>query len=528
MTKANRSFPCGNFYVTTPIYYVNDKPHIGHAYTSIVTDVFARFLALDGNNVKFTTGTDEHGQKILCSAEKNNISPKEFVDRNSNFFLSLMEALNINYSDFIRTTESRHKRAVQYLWQELEKKGFIYLGKYSGWYAERDEAFYAESEISEGKASTGAPVVWMEEESYFFKLSAFTEKLLDFYKENPEFIQPKGKFNEVVSFVKTGLKDLSVSRSNVTWGIPVPGNEKHTIYVWLDALTNYLSSTGYPDINGTQYKDFWQRANKSGKILHFIGKDILRFHAVYWPAFLMAAELPLPTQIMAHGWWTNNGEKISKSLGNIIDPLALIGQYDLDSLRYFLLKEMPFGNDGNFCEESFKKRVNAELANNIGNLVQRTLILIVNNCENSALKEAKLDELPAYAYEIFQKYKENIYQFKFQEALENIQEIGRKANEYIDLKAPWKLAKTNKTNNKGNKEDLAETNSTLNSILFNLAESIRVIGIMLQPFVPQAAAKILDALNIPSEARSFLYTKGNNEIALKLIKAPLPIFKKYL
>ncbi|MFQ5959591.1 MAG: class I tRNA ligase family protein, partial [Alphaproteobacteria bacterium] len=355
------------FYVTTPIYYVNDSPHIGHAYTSLACDALARFMRLDGREVKFLTGTDEHGQKVEKAATAAAESPQAFVDRMSRQFSDLSTPMAFTNDDFIRTTEARHVASVQQLWRELVKRDEIYLDKYAGWYSVRDEAFYAESELVDGKAPTGAPVEWVEEPSYFFRLSAWQERLLAFYDANPGFVGPETRRNEVVSFVKGGLTDLSVSRTSFRWGVPVPDDPDHVMYVWIDALTNYITAVGYPDTAHAEYRRFWPAD------LHMVGKDILRFHAVYWPAFLMAAELDPPRRVFAHGWWTNEGQKISKSLGNIIDPLALVARYGLDQVRYFLLREVPFGNDGDFSHRAMVSRMNDDLANDFGNLVQRVL-----------------------------------------------------------------------------------------------------------------------------------------------------------
>ena len=356
-------------YLTTPIYYVNDKPHIGHGYTSIATDVMARFKRLEGVKVKFLTGTDEHGQKIQQSAQKAGMTPKAFTDQVSQTFRDMSHKLNLSNDDFIRTTEDRHYKAVHHLWDDLMEKGYIYLDSYSGWYAIRDEAFYQETELVDGKAPTGAEVEWVSEPSYFFKLSSFQERLLEYYKNNPDFIMPASRKNEVVKFVEGGLKDLSVSRTSFSWGIPVTKDPSHVMYVWFDALTNYLSALGYPN-NQENLQTLWPTCT------HVVGKDILRFHTVYWPAFLMAADLPLPKRIVAHGWWTNEGQKISKSLGNTIDPLQLVQDYGLDTVRYFLLREMSFGQDGDFSKSALISRNNSDLANAYGNLVQRIFSFI--------------------------------------------------------------------------------------------------------------------------------------------------------
>jgi len=368
-----------NFYITTPIYYPSAKPHMGHAYSSIVADFFARLKRIQGHKVFFLTGTDEHGQKIQRAAEKSNKDPLKFCDEISKTFRNLSSLLNLSNDDFIRTTEKRHASAVTNLWNILEKKEEIYLSKYSGWYSVSDEAFYNEDEIEDldGKKiskSSGSPVEWVEEESYFFKLSKWQEPLLKFYSENPKFILPESRKNEVISFVKSGLRDLSVSRKSFSWGIKVPSNKDHVIYVWLDALTNYISALNYPDTNDNKYKNYWPAD------LHMIGKDILRFHAVYWPAFLLAADLPPPKRVYGHGWILSGDEKMSKSKGNILDPLEIVDKYGLDSLRFYLLKEVSFGNDGSITQEKLESCINSDLANNYGNLCQRVISFAEKNC----------------------------------------------------------------------------------------------------------------------------------------------------
>ncbi|MBN8828023.1 MAG: methionine--tRNA ligase [Sphingobacteriia bacterium] len=471
------------FYITTPIYYVNDVPHIGHAYTSIAADVMARYHRLNDEKVYFLTGTDEHGQKVASSSQKNNMTPQEFTDFYSGKFREMSGKLNLSNDDFIRTTESRHKKAAQAFWNKLKDNGHIYLGSYAGWYAIRDEAFYQESELVDGKAPTGAPVEWVEEPSYFFSLSKFQDKLLKFYEENPNFIWPKSRRNEVISFVKSGLKDLSVSRTSFSWGVPVPNDEKHVMYVWLDALTNYISALGYPDESSDLYKNFWDKA------VHLVGKDILRFHAVYWPAFLMAADLPLPKQIIAHGWWTNEGQKISKSLGNVINPYDLVNFFGLDQTRYFLLREVPFGNDGNYAKLNAIRRINSELSNNIGNLSQRTLSFLNKNCGGIIPNKRDEDNLSNEVKKLVEEYHKNFLNHEFSEALETIINIGNLANAYIDEKAPWKLKKEN--------PELMEHS------LYHLIFSIKVIGILLIPFMPSLATNMLDLLSIPENERNF-------------------------
>ena len=470
------------YYITTPIYYVNDKPHLGHAYTSVACDAIARFMRLDGLDVKFLTGTDEHGQKVEKSAEKAGIPPQAFVDEVSEHFRDMAKILNLTNDDFIRTTEPRHIKAAQEMWKKLEAAGDIYLGGYAGWYATRDEAFYQESELVDGKAPTGADVEWVEEPSYFFKLSKYQQPLLDFYAANPDFILPESRRNEVISFVKGGLKDLSISRTTFKWGVPVPGDDKHIMYVWLDALTNYWTAAD----------GFWP-AN-----LHMVGKDILRFHAVYWPAFLMSAKLDLPKRVFAHGWWTIEGEKMSKSLGNVVAPDHLVEKYGLDQTRYFLLREVPFGSDGNFSRQNMFERINADLANNIGNLAQRTLSMIAKNAgeqvptpqvEMLPQDVALMEMVRLTAVDGAAAARDQMQRCKFGEVIGAILSMASTANEYIDREAPWGLKKTDP--------------ARMHTVLYYLAESIRCIAIMLQPFTPDAANKLLDQLAIPENQRLF-------------------------
>ncbi|MBU6140353.1 MAG: methionine--tRNA ligase [Proteobacteria bacterium] len=478
------------FYITSPIYYVNDVPHIGHAYTSVACDVVARFKRLEGFDVHFLTGTDEHGQKVEKSAKAREKNPQEFCDEVSQKFRELAQTLNLSNDDFIRTTEERHKKCAQKFWEILEKNGWIYQSTYEGWYAVRDEAFYNEDELINGKAPTGAEVEWHKEESYFFKLSAFQEKLLTLYEAAPDFIRPQSRFNEVVSFVKGGLKDLSISRTSFSWGIPIP-KTSHVMYVWLDALTNYLSALGFPDENAKLYKNFWVDAAESP--VHMVGKDIVRFHAVYWPAFLMAANLNIPHSVFAHGWWTNEGEKISKSVGNVIDPhkelewLKSFGCSDetaLDYLRYFLLREVPFGNDGDYSRQNFLLRINAELANNIGNLAQRSLSMIYKNSGGEIL--AKVPHSNKHLEEYFSAMKN----FSFERAIGSITEFASEVNKNFNDAAPWNLKKEGKI-------------SEMNEALYVAAESIRVIAILLTPFMPKSASQILDLLNVDESKRNF-------------------------
>lgn len=501
------------YYITTPIYYVNDVPHIGSAYTTLACDIIARFMRLDGKKVKFLTGTDEHGQKVEKSAEKSGMQPKEFVDQVSQRFRDLCDVMNFSNDDFIRTTEPRHIKAAQFFWNKLVENGAIYLGSYDGWYSVRDEAFYSESELTEDKlAPTGAPVEWVSEPSYFFALSKWQEPLLKFYEENPNFILPESRRNEVISFVKSGLHDLSISRTTFKWGIPVPGDENHIMYVWLDALTNYISALGYPE-NTEDYKTFWPAD------VHVVGKDITRFHAVYWPAFLMAAGITPPKTIMAHGWWTNDGQKISKSLGNTIDPVALVKDFGLDQVRYFLMREMIFGNDGNFSHEQFIGRINTDLANKIGNLVQRTLAFVYKECGtipnvgDEFIDIAYNEEILLYASDIVSTMRNALTTFDISSSLDTIIKLVEMANIYIDKAAPWTLKKTDVTKMK--------------EVCYILLEAIRYIGITLQPFVPDSASRILDQLCIPANERSFEYLSKKHAIKQgAILVQPTAIFPR--
>jgi len=476
-----------NYYITTPIYYPSAKPHMGHAYSSIIADFFARFKRIDGFNVHFLTGTDEHGLKIQRAAESKNIAPLEFCDQISQTFRDLSITLNLSNTDFIRTTEDRHKKTVQYLWSELEKNNDIYLSKYSGWYSVSDEAYYTEDEIIDKDQkkvaeASGSPVEWIEEESYFFRLSKWQDKLLDYYQKNPDFISPKSRKNEVVNFVKGGLKDLSISRKAFSWGIKVPDNSEHVIYVWLDALTNYISALNYPDTNDILFKKFWPAS------VHLIGKDILRFHAIYWPAFLMAAKIPLPNKVYSHGWILSGDEKMSKSKGNILDPIEIINTYGLDPLRYYLIKEVSFGNDGNISQGKLEDCINSDLANNYGNLCQRVTAFAEKNCFS------KVPEIKNFNEDDF------IMLNKFTKNLENIrQEIDKQninfyinfivnalfeANKYFNDQEPWK---------KKNDKD------RLNTIVYTSLEMIRKISIMLYPIIPDSIDKALKIFNLNSK-----------------------------
>lgn len=476
------------FYITTPIYYVNGAPHLGHAYTSTAADVLARWHRLDGKDVFFLTGTDEHGQKVESAARAAGIEPQAFTDHVSADFQDMAKVMNISNDDFIRTTEPRHKLACQAIWKKLQENGFIYLGAYEGWYAVRDEAFYDESETalkpdgSRYAIASGAAVEWVVEPSYFFKLSAFQDRLLEFYEANPGFIAPNAKRNEILSFVRGGLNDLSISRTSFSWGIPVPGDEKHVMYVWLDALVNYLTAAGYPDEAAPRW-GYWPAS------LHLVGKEIIRFHAVYWPAFLMGAGLELPKKVFSHGWWTVEGEKMSKSLGNFIDVRPLVEEFGLDQVRYFILREVPFGNDGDFSRRSLIGRINSDLANGIGNLAQRTLSFIGKNAGAAVPPKGVLQEpdeaLLAQAQALPEKVRAAIEKIAFHEALDEIWRLVRAADGYIDAQAPWSLRKTD--------------TDRMNSVLYTLCVTLRSLGVVLQPFMPETMSKLLDYLALGEE-----------------------------
>jgi methionyl-tRNA synthetase len=501
--------PC---FITTPIYYVNDRPHIGHAYTSLAADVLARWRRLQGREVFLLTGTDEHGQKVEKAAKDAGMDPQAFCDRVSQHFRDLVGVMGLSTDDFIRTTEDRHKQACAALWDKLVAKGEIYLGHYEGWYAVRDEAFYGPDELTERDgvkyAPSGAPVEWVREPSYFFRLSAWQDRLLAFYDAHPDFILPVSRRNEVIAFVKSGLGDLSISRTSFTWGVKVPRDDAHVMYVWLDALTNYITAAGYP-ADPAAFSKWWPAD------IHFVGKDIVRFHAIYWPAFLMAADLAPPHRVFAHGWWTNEGQKISKSLGNVIDPVGLVEEFGLDPIRYFLLREVPFGQDGDFSRAALIGRNNGELANALGNLANRTLSLIQKNCGASlpppaarTEAEAKLgplvDALPG-------QVAAHLDRQEFHLALEGVMAAAREANGYITEQAPWALKKTDPARGE--------------AVLRQLHDALRVFATVLQPFMPTTMAKLLDQLGVPENAQ------GLGDLATPLpaglvLPPPAPLFAK--
>jgi methionyl-tRNA synthetase len=480
-----------SFYVTTPIYYVNDVPHIGHAYTTIAADVIARFNRLQGNNVFFLTGSDEHGQKIERTAESNGEKPIELADRVVKRFQNLSEALNITNDDFIRTTEKRHKSAVEEIFRRIEESGDIYLSEYEGWYDVRNEAFITETQYEEimSLPEEKRPTIEkVKEESYFFRLSKYQDPLLEYYKEHPEFVQPNYRLNEVTRFVEGGLKDLSVSRTTFTWGIPVPDNSKHVIYVWFDALTNYLTGVGFPS-DERMFNENWPAD------VHLVGKDILRFHAVYWPAFLMSAGLPLPKKVFAHGWWTVEGEKMSKSVGNVVDPYQVVEEFGADVFRYFLLREIPFGQDGDFSKGAIVARVNGELANGLGNLVSRTLGMIEKYFDAVVPEPGGLkmedESVRDKALSTIELVENEMNEIAFHKALVSLWDFIGDVNKYVDESAPWTLAKE-------------KNEERLGTVLWTIVQAIGAVTILIYPFMPESAEKIWERLGCPQPINSKL------------------------
>jgi methionyl-tRNA synthetase len=504
------------FYITTPIFYVNGAPHIGHAYTTVAADVLARWKRLQGHDVFFLTGTDEHGQKVEKAAAEAGLDPQTFTDRVAADFRDMAQRMGASNDDFIRTTEPRHKRACSVLWQRLVDRGEIYLGEYQGWYAVRDEAFYTESELIPGPGGTrlapsGAPVEWVREPSYFFRLSAWQDRLLAFYEANPGFIAPPSRRNELLSFVRGGLTDLSVSRASFRWGIPVPGDPDHVMYVWLDALANYITAAGFPDEEAPRWS-YWPAD------LHLVGKEIARFHALYWPAFLMAAGIAPPKRVFAHGWWTVEGEKMSKSLGNVIDPRDLVARYGLDPVRYFLLREVPFGNDGDFSRRALVTRMNVELANDLGNLAQRSLSLLARNCAATlpAVPQSPTAEdiaLLSAAAALPKTLGGILDRLAFSEALEEIWKVVRAANVYVDHQAPWALRRTDPPR--------------MAAVLRVIADVLRAVATVLQPFMPGSMARMLDQLGVPETARD-LASLGGSLPAGTPLPAPQAVFPRFV
>ena len=502
------------FYITTAISYPNGKPHIGHAYELLATDALARFQRLDGREVLFVTGTDEHGQKMLQTARKEDIAVQALADRNAEEFRRMGTALNASNDDFIRTTEARHYKAVHAIWQKMMDRGDIYKDSYSGWYSVRDEAYYQESE-TELRGDTrygpqGTPVEWVEEESYFFKLSAYGDRLLAHYEANPDFIGPDERRNEVVSFVKSGLRDLSVSRTTFDWGIPVPGDPRHVMYVWVDALTNYITAAGYPDTDNPLWK-FWPAT-------HIIGKDIIRFHAVYWPAFLMSAGVALPERVYAHGFLLNKGEKMSKSVGNVVDPFALVEHFGCDQTRHFFLREVSFGQDGSYSEEAIANRINADLADNIGNLAQRSLSMVAKNCDGKIPTPGPLTPEDQAILDLAARTIETCRaEMKYQQihkSMAAVFALSSEANGYFAAQAPWALAKT----------DLER----MATVLYVTVDVVRQIAILLSPYVPASADKLLDQLDIPADKRGFdSLGEAGRIVSGTPVEKPVPVFPKY-
>jgi methionyl-tRNA synthetase len=500
------------FYITTAISYPNGRPHIGHAYEAVAADALARWHRLAGDDVFFMTGTDEHGLKMAQTARDRGLAPRALADEMSSGFKEMDDLLDISYDRFIRTTEPAHHNASQALWAAMAANGDLYQDRYEGWYSVRDEAFYDEKELVDGVGGVrlspqGTPVEWTREESWFFRLSAYQDRLLDHYERHPDFIRPESRRNEVLSFVRGGLSDLSISRTSFDWGVPVPGADGHVMYVWVDALTNYLTGLGYPD-NTERYKRFWPAD------LHIIGKDIVRFHAVYWPAFLMSAGLPLPRQIFGHGFLLNRGEKMSKSVGNVADPIALANAFGKDTLRWFLLREVSFGQDGSYSPEAIVARNNGDLANNIGNLAQRALSMIAKNCEGSVPARGDADQdrdLFKQFDVITASYMTEFKALGLSRAAEHLIALATLANQYIATEQPWVLRKTDP--------------ARMGEVLGVVAEALRRIGILAQPFMPATAARLLDLLAQDGDARDFA-ALGTPIVAGIALPAPEGLFPR--
>jgi methionyl-tRNA synthetase len=504
------------FYITTPIFYPNGVPHIGHAYTAIATDVLARFQRLDGKDVFFLSGTDEHGQKMQQTAAKEGIAPIELADRNSAVFRRMLETLNCSNDDFIRTTEQRHRISCQALWEKMVANGDIYLDTYGGWYSVRQEAYFDEGETTLGedglrREPLGSPVEWIEEESYYFRLSAYGDKLLALYGNNPDFVGPNERRNEVASFVKSGLRDLSVSRTTFDWGIKVPGNDGHVMYVWVDALANYITAAGFPNMNNSRWS-YWPAT-------HIIGKDIVRFHAVYWPAFLMSAGIELPKRVFAHGFLYNRGEKMSKSVGNVVDPFELVEQYGLDQVRYFFMREVPFGQDGSYSHDAIVNRTNADLANDLGNLAQRSLSMIGKNCDGKVPEPGTLNSedqaILDMADAALVSARAAMAEQSIHTAVAATFAVVAEANRYFAGQEPWSLKKTDP--------------ARMATVLYTTAEVIRRIAIQCQAVIPQSAAKLLDLVAVSQGQRSFVDASASGAlVAGTPLPAPTGVFPRYV
>jgi methionyl-tRNA synthetase len=505
-----------SYFITTPIFYPNGIPHIGHAYTAMVTDAMARFQRLDGFDVRFLTGTDEHGLKMQQTAVAEGLTPLALADRNSARFREMMTALNISYDDYIRTTEPRHERACQALWRAIEKNGDIYLGKYAGWYSVRQEAYFDEAETTVGadgirREPLGSPVEWSEEETYFFRLSAYQDKLLALYADVPDFVLPRERLNEVASFVKGGLKDLSVSRTTFDWGIKVPDAPSHVMYVWMDALTNYITAAGYPDVESDEFQRYWP-AN-----LHVTGKDIVRFHAVYWPAFLMSAGVAVPQRVFSHGFLLNRGEKMSKSVGNVVDPFTMAAHYGVDQVRYFFMREVSFGQDGSYNHEAIVARINADLANDLGNLAQRSLSMIAKQLEGVLPEPGEFTdndrEILAEADAMLAASRTAMATQQIHQWLNVVWSVVAEANRYFAGEAPWALAKTDPDRQK--------------TVLYVTAEVVRQVAILAQPVMPDASSKLLDSLGVPQDVRDFA-ALGTRIKAGVTLPPPVGVFPRYV
>ncbi|GAA2965218.1 methionine--tRNA ligase [Glutamicibacter bergerei] len=505
------------FYITTAISYPNGTPHIGHAYEVVATDAMARFKRLDGYDVFFLTGTDEHGQKMMQTAEKEGITPAQLAQRNSDAFQAMNDELGTSYDRFIRTSDADHHAAAQELWRRMEANDDIYLDKYAGWYSVRDEAFYTEEQTDVRQdgiryaTETDTEVTWTEEESYFFRLSKYQDKLLAHYEDNPDFGAPRSRFNEVVRFVEGGLTDLSISRTTFDWGIPVPGNEKHVMYVWVDALTNYLTGAGFPDVDSASFQKYWPAD------VHVIGKDISRFHAIYWPAFLMSAKLSVPKRVMIHGFLHNNGVKMSKSLGNTVSPDDFVARYGLDQVRYFFLREVTFGADGNYNHDTIVARINGDLANNFGNLAQRSLSMVAKNCGGVVPTPGQLlpadEQILAAASELLELNRDAYTRQDFSRALEAVWHVLGDTNAYFAEQEPWKLKKTDP--------------ARMETVLYVTIEIVRKVALLLQPVLPQTMTSMLDLLAVGQGTARNFENFGTALVPGTELPAPAPVFPRY-